>query len=70
MMSGMDEKMLVHMVFLMNGGFFLWNSSKDRARAREHFRRLCAAVREYVVGAAAIARRAYTAQAVGTDAAR
>ncbi len=54
----------------MNGGFFIWNSSKDRARAREHYRRLCAAVREYVVGAAAIARRAYTAQAVGTDAAR
>jgi len=44
----------------MNGGFF----------AREHLRRLCAAVRENVVGAAAIAGRAYTAQAVGTDAAR
>jgi hypothetical protein len=54
----------------MNGGFFLWNSSKERARAREHLRRLCAAVREYVVGAGAITRRAYTAQAVGTDAAR
>ncbi len=38
--------------------------------AREHLRRSCAAVREYVVGAAAIARRAYTAQAMGTDAAR
>jgi len=34
------------------------------------FAAFCAAVREYVVGAAAIARRAYTAQAVGTDAAR